>query len=136
MKKMHTSTAFCFTIILLAVINLEIAAADPPSNNISSLKKSIHLDHWQIVKDTQPNNSLSFIPDSLWRAFKPTLDDNRYTEGNWLIRTSIVIQDSLNDKEVLGLFPINFLTAYEIYWDSIMIAENGEIGTNKTEEKA
>nr|MCU0333089.1 hypothetical protein [Ignavibacteriaceae bacterium] len=136
MKKINPSTVFCFTIILLAVINLEITAADPPSNNISSLKKSIHLDHWQIVKDTEPNNSLSFIPDSLWQAFKPTLDDNRYTEGNWLIRTSIVIQDSLNDKEVLGLFPINFLTAYEIYWDSIMIAENGEIGTNKTEEKA
>ena len=64
------------------------------------------------------------------------LDDDRYTKGNWIIRTSIVIKDSLSGKEVIGLFPLNLVTAYEIYWDGIKIAQNGIIGINKTDEMA
>ena len=59
-----------------------------------------------------------------------------YTEGNWLIRTKIVIKDSLSNNVIPGLFPLNFVTAYEIYWDGIKIAQNGKIGINKTYEKA
>ncbi|RPI60734.1 MAG: hypothetical protein EHM44_09905, partial [Ignavibacteriales bacterium] len=136
MKKIKLLSVFRSIIILLAVINIEITATEPPQNIISSLNKSIYLDHWQIVKDTDPKLSLSTIPDSLWQLFEPTLDDERYSVGNWLIRTKIVINDSASNKVVLGLFPINFVTAYEIYWDGIKIAQNGIIGTNKTDEKA
>jgi len=135
-KKIKLLSVFRSIIILLAVINIEITATEPPQNIISSLNKSIYLDHWQIVKDTDPKLSLSTIPDSLWQLFEPTLDDERYSVGNWLIRTKIVINDSASNKVVLGLFPINFVTAYEIYWDGIKIAQNGIIGTNKTDEKA
>lgn len=135
MKKINLSTVFYFVIILLVVINFEITATEPPHNIISSLNKSFYLDHWQIVKDSDPKLPLSSFPDSLWQSFQPTLDDDRYTEGNWLIRTKIVIKDSVSDKEILGLFPLNFVTAYEIYWDGIRIAQNGRIGINKTDEK-
>ena len=133
---MKLLSVFQFIIILLAVISIEITATDQTSNIISSLKKSIHLDYWQITKDTDPKLSLPNFPDSLWQSFQPTLDDERYTEGNWLIRTNIVIKDTLTSKEVLGLFPLNFVTAYEIYWDGIKIAQNGKIGMNKDVEKA
>lgn len=135
MKK-NLLSVFRVIIILLAVINIEITATEPPSNIISSLNKSIYLDHWQITKDTKPKNSLPTLPDSLWQLFAPTFDDDRYTEGNWLIRTKIVIKDSVSNNVILGLFPLNFVTAYEIYWDGIKIAENGKIGNDKTEDIA
>ncbi len=135
MKKIKLLSVFRF-IILLTIINGEITATDLPPNIISTLKKSIHLDHWQIVKDTSPKLPLSTIPDSLWQLFEPSLDDERYATGNWFIKTHIIIKDSLSSKEVLGLFPLNLVTAYEIYWDGIKIAQNGIIGINKTDEKA
>jgi hypothetical protein len=134
-KKINLSTAFYFVMVLHAVINFEITGTELPHNIISSLNKSFYLDHWQIVKDSDPKLPLSSFPDSLWQSFQPTLDDDRYTEGNWLIRTKIVIKDSVSDKEILGLFPLNFVTAYEIYRDGIRIAQNGRIGINKTDEK-
>ena len=136
MKKIKLLSAFRFIIILLGVINIEITATEPPLNIISSLNKSIYLDYWQIVKDTDPKLPLRNFPDSSWQSFQPTLDDDRLTEGNWIIRTKIVINDSVSNKVILGLFPFNFVTAYEIYWDGINIAQNGKIGINKTDEKA
>ncbi len=136
MKKINLSTVFYFVIILLVVINFEITATEPPHNIISSLNKSFYLDYWQIVKDTDPKHPLRNYPESSWQLFQPTLDDDGYTEGNWLIRTKIVVKDSASNKVILGLFPFNFVTSYEIYWDGIKIAQNGIIGINKTDEKA
>ncbi len=136
MKKINLSTVFYFVIVLLAVINFEITATEPPHNIISSLNKSFYLDYWQIVKDTDPKHPLRNYPESSWQLFQPTLDDDGYTEGNWLIRTKIVVKDSASNKVILGLFPFNFVTSYEIYWDGIKIAQNGIIGINKTDEKA
>jgi sensor histidine kinase YesM len=134
-KKIKLLSVFRF-IILLAIINIEITATEPPPNIISSLNKSIYLDYWQIAEDTEPKITLPTLPDSLWQLFQPAMGDDRYTEGNWLIRTKIVIKDSVSNKVILGLFPLNFVTAYEIYWDGTKIAENGKIGINKTDEKA
>ena len=122
MKKLKFLSAFQYIIIFLAVTNFEITATEQQPNIISSLNKSIYLDYWQIVKDTDPKLPIPNFPDSLWQLFQPTLDDNRYTEGNWLIRTKIVINDSASNKVILGLFPFNFVTAYEIYLDGIKIA--------------
>lgn len=136
MKKKYLFTVFRFIVIILAIVNIEIIATEQPSNIVSSFSRSIQLKHWQIVKDTEPKNYLPTLPDSLWHLFEPSLDDDRYIEGNWLIRTNIVIKDSLSYKKVLGLYPINLVTAYEIYWDGIKIARNGIIGINKADEKA
>jgi hypothetical protein len=94
-KEIYLHSVFPFIILLLAIINIEITATEPATNVISSLKKSIHLNYWQIAEDKEPNNYLPILPDSLWQLFESTLDDNRYTEGNWLIRTNIIIQDSI-----------------------------------------
>lgn len=136
MKKINLLAVFYFNIILLAVINVKITATEPPPNIISTFKKSIHLDYWQIVKDSDPKLTIPNLPDTLWQLFQPTLDDNRYTDGNWIIKTKIVIKDSVSGKEILGLFPINFVTAYEIYWDGMKLAQNGIIGITNDYEKA
>ena len=136
MKKINLNSVFRIIIILLVVINIEITATESPANIITSLNKSIYLDYWQIVEDMDPKLTLANLPDSPWQSFQPSIDDDRYTEGNWLIRTKIVIKDSVSNNVIPGLFPLNFVTAYEIYWDGIKIAQNGRIGINKTDEKA
>lgn len=122
--------------IFLLGFSFDSKASKEPVTAISTFNKSTHLTNWQIVKDSDPGLSPSNIPDSLWQLFEPTLNDARYATGNWFIKTHIIIKDSLSSKEVLGLFPINLITAYEIYWDGIKIAENGEVGNSKKEEKA
>jgi len=120
----------------MLVINNEINGMEESVTKISSFNKSTHLINWQITKDTKPGQSLAAIPDSLWQLFEPALDDARYSVGNWLLKTNIIINDSISTKEAIGLFPLNLVTAYEIYWDGIKIAQNGKIGINKTDELA
>ena len=136
MKRINFFPVFRFIIILFTVINIEITANDSPSNIISNLDKSIHLNYWQIVKDTDPRLPLSNFPDSLWQLLEPTLDYERYASGNWIIRTSIDITDSMNHNDVLGLFLLNLVAAYEIYWDGAKLSENGKVGINTNDEVA
>ena len=136
MKNINPHFVFRFIIILLTLVSINTLATEPPQNIISSSNKSIYVDYWQIAEDTDPKLTLPNLPDSLWQSFEPSFDDDRYTEGNWLIKTNIVYKDSLIDKEILGLFPINFVTAFEIYWDGSKIAQNGIIGINQVDEKA
>lgn len=123
-------------LLMFFLFFIEIVATGLPSNILNPNVRTIHLDYWEIAKD---NHLLDFdinIPDSLWQVFEPRYDDNVYSQGNWVLRTSIHITEPLNSKEVLGLFPLNLVTAYEIYWDGIKIAENGKIGINNTDEIA
>jgi len=135
-KTINLYTVFRFIIIFLPIVGIDSSAAEAPHNIISSLNKSIQLRHWQIAKDTAPKYHLQTPHDSSWRLLDPSLDIDKYTKGNWLLKTNIVIDDSVINKTIFGLFPINFVTAYEIYWDGIKIAQNGIIGINKDDEKA
>ena len=136
MEKYFFHKVFQLIIFFQAVVCLEITAADQSSNIITSSTSYFYLKDWQIVNDVYSKNSLPIIPDSLWQLFEPTLDDVRYTGGSWLLRTHIEITDSSSRKEVFGVFPMNFVTAYEIYWDGIKIGRTGVIGNNKASEKS
>ena len=136
MKELNLHLVFRFIIIFLTILSIDNAAAEAQYNVISSLSESVQLKHWQIALDQEPKNTLQTPPDSLWRLLGPSLDIDKYTEGNWLLRANIVMNDSVSNKVIWGLFPINFITAYDIYWDGIKIAQNGRIGINNTYEKA
>ncbi|NLH61831.1 MAG: histidine kinase [Ignavibacteriales bacterium] len=135
MNKLYT-TLFClFLLRLFAVTTAEISAAEPQTNILTSHKDAVRLNYWQIAVDVYSKDSLPALPDSLWQLFNPALDDYRYTEGNWLIKTGISIPDTLNPKVVYGLFPVNLVTAYEIYWDGVKTGQTGVIGNNIESEK-
>lgn len=134
--KIKFFSTFHLIIFFFLLVKVEADAIQLASNIISSFDKATHLTNWLITKDAEPNNFLKTIPDSLWKSFEPTLDEERYTQGNWLIKTNIFVVDSLSDTQVAGLFPIYLVSAYEIYWDGVKIAQNGKIGINKTDEKA
>ncbi|MCX6175481.1 MAG: histidine kinase [Ignavibacteriales bacterium] len=123
-------------IIPLTVICINCTITHAQQNIISSSNKSIYLKHWQIAKDPAPKGTLQNPRDSLWRSPVSSSENDKYTVGNWLIRTEIVYKDSVSKETVWGLFPTNFITAYEIYWDGIKIAQNGIIGTDNVDEKA
>jgi sensor histidine kinase YesM len=136
-KKINPCLVFLFIIIFLAVVSIDNFAVGAPSNSISTSGKAIHLKYWQIAKDSQPKSNLLMPPDSLWHSFDPSSDNNNnYVEGNWLLKTNILINDSVSSKVILGLFPIYYVTAYDIYWDAQKISHNGIIGINNTDEKA
>ncbi len=134
MEKRYFQTVIQFLVLFIFTFAVEVAATEIPSNVITS-GKSIRLDFWQILKDTSPQDSLIHYPDSLWQVFEPSLDDEKHTQGNWLIRTKINIQESSGNHDVLGLFPMNLVSAYEIYWDGIKITQNGIIGSDSNDEK-
>jgi sensor histidine kinase YesM len=133
---MKYRSTFQLLLLVLYSLSIEIVATELPSNHLTQTTKVIHLNFWQIAKDTNPKDFLINIPDSLWQLFEPTYDDNRYSLGNWLIRSSIEVNDSLDSKEVFGLFPINLVTAFELYWDGIKIGQTGILGSNISDEKA
>lgn len=123
-------------LIILSVVNIKLSADESKVNIFTARKNSILLEHWKIVKNVQSTVSFNLIPDSLWKPFNSPVDENLYSEGNWILKTTIDIKDSLTSAETLGLFPTKFYaTAYEIYWDEIKIAQNGHVGFNKSEEK-
>lgn len=123
-------------IFFLVITCTDSSANQQPSNILSSSDRSVHLQYWQIAKDTDPKTTLHTLSDTAWHLFEPSLDDNEYIEGNWLIRTDIALEDSIRHKAILGIFPMYFVTAYEIYWDGLKIAQNGNIGINNADEKA
>lgn len=127
---------FQYIVILLTVFASEFASAQVQQNIISSSKKSVVLTNWQITKDPAPKDALISPEDSLWVLFAPSLESSKYSEGNWILRTEIVIADSISSNTVIGIFPIGYMAAYEIYWDGAKIAQNGIIGINNSDEIA
>lgn len=135
MKTNGSYVFFRFVILLLALISLPSTAAGQQDNYISQSTTSIDLKYWHIAKDIAPQQYLQSPPDSLWETFGKTTDYSMYDTGNWLLRTTIRISDSLNGQSVLGLFPKYIVTAFEVYWDGRKIAQNGIIGINSTDEQ-
>ncbi|MBI2418318.1 MAG: histidine kinase [Ignavibacteriales bacterium] len=125
-----------FVILLIVLISLPSAAAGQQDNYITHSTTSISLRYWQISKDYSPQQYLQCPPDSSWETFGHAKDYSKYDSGNWLLRTTIRIGDSLNRQSVLGLFPKYIVTAYDIYWDGRKIAQNGVIGINSTDEQS
>lgn len=122
--------------ILFAILfRIDIDAAKSPQNIIHSFEQMpIRLQHWMVAEDRNPLNELIIPPDSSWIPVEKIYGIKKYNTGNWLIRTNILIKDSINRNIVQGLFPNNFITAYVIFWDGIKIYRNGSIGISKDTE--
>jgi sensor histidine kinase YesM len=124
-----------FTGLLLLIVCTDSSADQQPSNILTS-NKSIQLRQWQITKDPTPQSIFHNPSDSLWLPLKVVLNDGKYDVGNWMIRTEIVIDDSVNRETTWGLFVTNISSAYEVYWDRHKIAQNGSIGISRGNEYA
>jgi sensor histidine kinase YesM len=121
---------------LLFLTGFYAFANEPARNSISSSSKTaVLLTQWQVTRDQTPGKELQIADDSLWMPLQNLNDSEKYSQGNWLIRTDLFIEDSISDNCVWGLFPKYFITAYEVYWDGMKIAQNGTIGKNRNEEK-
>lgn len=136
MKKTDLHSVYKFILAIIIIVNIELQASEPNENILTSSNNAIHLDFWQIVKDKEPTKPLPLFPDSLWQSFDSYINDDLFSKGNWVLKTTINIADSLDGNTVIGLFPLNFITAYEIFWDGIKLSENGKIGININDEIA
>ncbi len=129
----------CLIILVYGVFNIISCEPIPtphPIDTISRSTQAIYLNDWQITKDGDPKNDIPDYPDSSWTRITPSLDLDSYKSGNWVIRTSFTVKDSLRENAVFGMFIFNIITAYEIYWDKVIIAKNGQLGNNYKNEIA
>ncbi|MDP2035802.1 MAG: hypothetical protein Q8L04_00345, partial [Ignavibacteria bacterium] len=94
MKKNNSHPFFLFLLIFLSVVGVNNPFAETQHNIISLKDKLIILKHWQIAKDNSPKNIFQNSNDIVWKQFNPSLQENEYSEGNWLLKTEIVIEDS------------------------------------------
>lgn len=136
MIRIRQQSLIQFIIILIIIKGFAYTTVVAQNKVSISVNKPIDLMYWQITKDQSPQKILQNPPDSLWKTFSPSLIYDKYSEGNWLLRTEIVVSDSISGDTVWGLFPTKFITAYEIYWDENRIAQNGVIGVSNADEKA
>lgn len=136
MRTLFNAQYFIVILVFATMMSVKIEASDHSPNLINSSTPFIYLKQWQIVDDPSPKSPLPKISDSAWKQVNLTLNEKLYSEGNWLLKTTIFVQDSLTESDVLGLFPLGFITAFEIYWDGEIIAQNGVRGSNKEAEKA
>ena len=74
--------------------------------------------------------------DSAWENLK--LDENyniqNKHDGNFWLRTSVYIADSLFDDQILLLTHYAIYSASEVYWDGNLILENGRVAHSKENE--
>ena len=120
-------------IILLTLSGKYIFGAEPKVNLLNLQTKQLELQNWKIAMDVNPADSLLILPDTSWKKFSPSVQSG-ISEGNWLLKTELIVADSSTSSIVWGLFPIYFLSAYEIFWDGCRIAQNGKPGLNNSEE--
>jgi hypothetical protein len=125
--------AWLFLFVLAGSVS---SAFQQSVNIITSPNQSIRLRNWQIAKDLAPKNTFHNPSDSLWLPFSSAVDISKYEEGNWIIRTEIIIDDSVDKEITWGLFFTYITTAYEVYWDGLKVAQNGIIGINNADENA
>ncbi len=135
MKYLNPRSLFRLLISLLLIVHTVSAAAGEQSNVISSSSQSVLLQHWQIATDQTPKEALSNIPDSVWQSLETSLNSKTHSRGNWLLKSIVVFGDSVSRGTLFALVPMNFITAYEIYWDGEKIAQNGILGVNHVDEK-
>ncbi len=137
MKTIFNAKYFIVFLALTAIMTDKAEASNHDSPNIiNSSTPFIYLQQWQIINDPVPGKPLRNYPESAWKKVDLSLNQNLYSEGNWILKASLFIQDSLAGSNVFALFPVGFITAFEIYFDGKLIAQNGVRGSNEEEENA
>lgn len=97
---------------------------------------ALRLREWQIAEDKNPSTPVTSLPALVWQSVKELKETERYSTGNWLLKTNLYIPDTLREQDVIGIFSFNIITAYEIYWDGDLLAQNGTRGKSRQEETA
>lgn len=134
-RKIVNPFLLIFWVLFHSVLILP-TTAQAEENRISSLREQlITLRNWEVAADPAPLSCLPQIPDSLWTPIDNYPNRHMLDTGNWLMRTKVVIDDSLPMQNVPWLFPRAIISAYEIYWDGQKVAQNGIVGADRATEK-
>lgn len=117
-------------VFLLTVFNSVVTSQ---SNIVPLDGEPFILKNWFITKDSLTDGNLKIPPGELWTH----LSSNSVSDsGNWLIKTDIIISDSVKKEKILGIFVKNIISSYEIFWDGNKIAQNGVLGSERSNEQS
>lgn len=119
-------------ILLVFLLTAFYSTVIPQSNIVPLDGEPVILKNWFIAQDTDSEGNLKIPPEKLWTH----LSSNSVSDsGNWLIKTDIIIPDSVKKEIILGIFVKNMISSYEIFWDGKKIAQNGVLGSNRNTEQ-
>jgi len=127
----HFSALLLFALTLLPADHFPVT----PEVKLSSDTRMVRITDWQIALERSLPGTDPDFRNLTWQGFQTgTMNDSKYDTGNWILQASVEVTDSIMPGSVFCLFPFQFITAYEIYWDGIRIGQNGKTGKRKGEE--
>ena len=136
MKIAFISVLFIFILASSVIFSFDTSEAIDSLNTLGSSTTALRLQEWQIAEDKNPATPITNIPALSWQSVKGLKETERYSTGNWLLKTNLYIPDTLRERDAIGIFAFNIITAYEIYWDGDLLAQNGTRGISRQEETA
>lgn len=102
-------------------------------------KKIICLENWEIHKGDHTEWMDLSGEDAIWKivSFWRTLPegDNSDLRGSFWIRTHLELTGTFDKTDPLSLFFIKLPSAFEVYWDGVLIGRNGIVGHSRETEK-
>ncbi len=140
-------------LMLSAILLLLAMATQPPVSATQPARDSINavepresyiyeLEYWKVknaadssLPSPQPG-ALSLagrFPDSSWTGLAEYQGNTLH--GPWYVATFIAISDSAPPDRYFALLPDRIVSAFELYWDGILVASNGTVSSNLQGEK-
>jgi len=93
----------------------------------------LYLLEWKYNNGDHPDWVKPEFDDTEWEICypHPALGDQ---QGIYYYRCTIRIENNPSDSHLLAMKVLNLGNAFEIYWDGVLIKQNGRVGTNKETE--
>ena len=133
---MHKLFINSFFLVILLHSNLSAGTNSPDIDTLNfGINKIYLLDKWDYMHQDEESQTKSIDSDSKWS--KIDLLQINFKLGNpgvHLLRSRIFIKENISSKDILAFTIYNFQSAYEIYWDGILIGGNGTVGHDGVSE--
>lgn len=114
--------------VIFFLISVIAAQNDSVNNYIASDTELHSLEHWRIsFTDTVPASETG------WLAYYSN-DIDKDHEGIRKFKTRIILKDSFQNQEQLGLYFLSSYSAYDVYWDNVLLGKNGSIANGREKE--
>ena len=98
-----------------------------------NVQKTIRLDVWKYHFGDDPNWIESEYNDSAWIEINPNIH-NKNSTGIHCYRISMHLSGAMHEFDLLAIRLHGLNSAFEVYWDGILISINGNVGNNREEE--
>jgi hypothetical protein len=124
--------------LLLALLSVPalIRPQQETVNRFSAgMENPVAFRNWMVLDMRPFPSDTTGIPKEKWIPLEQYAREAHANTGIWWLKAEVVLDDAPK-KDVLALYPRGYFSPYEIYWDSLLVGNNGQPGETGGEEKA